>query len=192
MSKYNYTQLSLPTCIRLLRLLPSAKDEQNLRCELLEYPIQSSDTVFHPYEALSYVWGSEDKPKSIIVANQYLNITQSLYTALLRLQNHTCPRIVWVDAICINQANNKEKESQIPLMAEVYAKATRVVVWLGEIEDDSNEALNAIRVTAENSTSLSKTQLPVQAVSTLLERSWFSRVWVRAYINLQCWLKYFN
>ena len=47
----------------------------------------------------------------------------------------------WTDGICINQANEKEKEDQIALMAEIYAKASRVVVWLGEAKDDSDRAL---------------------------------------------------
>jgi hypothetical protein len=138
MPEHRHFQISLPTNIRLLRLLPSEDDPKNLRCELFEHPLRKSDKPSYPYEALSYVWGSEEKPKSITVDNQNLHITQNLYTVLLRLQDHSCPRVIWVDAICINQGNNREKEDQIPLMAEIYAKSSRVVVWLGEAEDDSD------------------------------------------------------
>jgi hypothetical protein len=180
MPEYRHTPLSLPTSIRLLRLLPSDKDPKNLRCELFEYPLQSLDTVSHPYRALSYVWGSEDKPRSIMVDEQNFNVTQNLYLALFRLQNHTCPRIIWVDAVCINQTDEKEKEGQIPLMAEIYAKASCVVVWLGEAEDDSDRALEAIRLTGELSTRLSNVDIFQQAIRQLLQRQWFRRIWVRS------------
>jgi len=179
MSEYRYSQLSLPTSIRLLRLLPCGQDAKTLRCELFEYPIRDSDTVSHPYETLSYVWGSEDKPRSIIIDNRNLHVTQNLYTALLRLRNHTCSRIIWVDAICIDQENKKEKGSQIPLMAEIYAKASRVVVWLGEAEGDGDRALEAIRLTGEKSAKSPDAEVFQQAIRKLLQRPWFRRIWVR-------------
>jgi hypothetical protein len=181
MPEYRYFQLSLSTSIRLLRLLPSEKDAQSLQCELFEYRLRNSDKQSHPYEALSYVWGSEDKPQSIIIDNQSLNVTQNLHTALLHLQDHSFSRILWIDAVCINQTDSKEKEYQIPLMAEIYAKALRVVVWLGEAENDSDRALETIRLVGENSARLSNAEVEFeqQAILKLLQRPWFQRIWVR-------------
>lgn len=179
MSEYRYSQLSLPTSIRLLRLLPCEQDGKILRCKLFEYPIRNSDTVSHPYEALSYVWGSEDIPRSIIIDNQNLNVTPNLYAALLRLRNHTCSRIIWVDAVCIDQVNEKEKGSQIPLIAEIYAKASRVVVWLGEAEGEGDRALEAIRLIGERSAKSPDAEESQQAIRKLLQRPWFRRIWVR-------------
>jgi hypothetical protein len=156
-----------------------------IRCELFEYPIRDPDTVSHPYEALSYAWGSEDKPQSILINNKTLNVTQNLYTALLRLRNHTCSRIIWIDAICINQANEKEKQRQIPLMAEIYAKASRVVVWLGEAEADGDRALEVIRLTGEKSVKPPDAEVLQEAVLKLLQRPWFRRIWVRR-LSFQC------
>jgi hypothetical protein len=178
MSEYRYSQLS-PTSIRLLQLLPSGKDPKLLQCELFEYPLQDFNKPSHPYEALSYVWGSEDKPESITVNNQNLRVTRNLYTLLLRLQDHPCSRVIWVDAICIDQANEKEKEDQLSLMAEIYAKARRVVVWLGEAEDDSERALEAIRLQGESTVTLLSAELAQQAILQLLQRPWFRRVWVK-------------
>ena len=141
MSEYRYYQLS-QTSIRLLRLLPSDKDANKLRCELFEYPLGNSDKPSYPYEALSYVWGSEDKPKSITVNNQNLHITQNLYMALLHLQDHLCSRVIWVDAICINQKDDEEKSAQVALMGQIFRSAEATRVWLGEEADDSTRALN--------------------------------------------------
>jgi hypothetical protein len=38
---------------------------------------------------------------------------------------------VWVDAICINQKDEKEKNQQVRAMSEVYSQAVEVSAWLG-------------------------------------------------------------
>ena len=176
MSEYHYSQLSQPKSVRLLRLLPSK--DADLRCDLFEYSLVDSSKPSHPYEALSYVWGSEKKPKSITVNNQHLPITENLYTALLHLQDGPCARVIWVDAICIDQANKKEKSVQIPLMAEIYAKARQVIVWLGKAEADSDRALEEIRRAGENSATISSAESSQEAIRQLVKRPWFERVWV--------------
>lgn len=37
----------------------------------------------------------------------------------------------WIDALCINQYDNPEKERQVPNMFHIYRKASTVLVWLG-------------------------------------------------------------
>jgi Heterokaryon incompatibility protein (HET) len=179
MPEYLYSPILQPDSIRLLQLLCPKEDLKNLRCKLFEYPLRNRDHPSYPYEALSYVWGSENKPQSIIIDDQNLSVTQNLYTLLLRLQDPICSRIIWVDAICINQKDEKEKVHQIPFMAEIYAKATRVVVWLGEAEGNGDQALEAIRLAGEKSTKLLDTEISQQAIPQLLQRPWFRRIWVR-------------
>jgi hypothetical protein len=188
MPQYCYPSLSRkPNIIRLLRLLPSKGEPENIRGELSEYTLRESDAVNHPYEALSYVWGDEKNPESITIIEDQngrgeLAVTQNLFTALLHLRDREIPRTIWVDAVCINQADEKEKEHQIQFMAAIYAKASRVIVWLGEAQANSDQALEAIRVAAENSMSVSKTQqLEEQGIRELLKRPWFHRIWVRNY-----------
>jgi len=65
-------------------------------------------------------------------------------------------------------------------MAEIYAKASRVLVWLGEAEDDGDQALEAIRLTGETSTKyLSHVKPSRHRILKLLQRPWFQRIWVR-------------
>jgi hypothetical protein len=183
MAPYCHAPLLQPNGIRLLRLLPTKEDSKNIQCELFECALRPSDGAARPYEALSYVWGSTLKPESITIVDQKRDrqfaITQSLHAALLRLRDHDIPRIIWIDAICIDQSNKTERSHQIPLMAEIYAKASRVVVWLGEEKDNSDQALEEVRLAAAGSLDLSKAPQPSrQVITTLLERSWFERVWV--------------
>ena len=60
-------------------------------------------------------------------------ITRNLYAALRRLRYRCLDRFLWVDSICINQEDIEERGRQVRLMAEIYAYANRVVVWLEEV-----------------------------------------------------------
>ena len=54
-------------------------------------------------------------------------------------------RVIWVDAICINQNDLAERKHQVELMASTYAKARSVILWLGVKADGSDQALEEIR-----------------------------------------------
>ena len=179
MSQHHYSSLSPgPDSIRLLRLMPHENERADIQCELVEYSLQDSEQRTHLYEALSYTWGGSDKPRSIYINKQNLPVTVNLHTALSRLRDRCFERIIWVDAVCIDQENLEEKSNQVQLMAKIYSKATRVLVWLGETADDSDGALEGIRDIAakESMNSLDKTIQ--QAILALLQRPWFRRIWV--------------
>ncbi|KAI1127311.1 HET domain protein [Nemania abortiva] len=169
--------------IRLLKLLPHRDKCAPIQCHLVNHFLLDPDSGEGPhlYEALSYVWGSPEKSQIIYTETGFIDITRNLHAALLRLRDRTFPRIIWADGICINQDDSTERACQVQSMAMIYAIATRVVVWLeqpvhGEIATNGDEALEVIRV-AGQSTSDRVSQADRKAVSTLLHRSWFQRVW---------------
>ncbi|EMT68770.1 Heterokaryon incompatibility protein 6, OR allele, partial [Fusarium odoratissimum] len=57
--------------------------------------------------------------------------------ALRRLRWKRKKRVLWIDAICINQADVDEKNTQVPLMQKIYGQGQNVLVWLGEPTDGS-------------------------------------------------------
>ena len=159
--------------------MPSVDESAPIQCQLCNYPLQASDNGTHLYEALSYVWGCSDKRQSIFIDGCDLPITVNLHRALSCLRNHSFERILWVDSVCINQADEQEKERQIQLMAKIYGQANRVIVYLGEAADDSDQALEDIRVAAEDdSLNSSNNRKSQNAIFKLLERPWFRRIWV--------------
>ncbi|OCK76902.1 HET-domain-containing protein, partial [Lepidopterella palustris CBS 459.81] len=90
-----------------------------------------------------------------------------------RLRDPSFERMIWVDAICIDQDNFEEKSHQIQLMAKIYSKAIRALAWLGEAAGDSNRALKGIRIAAEKeSTSSLDNKTIQQAIPALLQRQW--------------------
>ncbi|KAK0724351.1 heterokaryon incompatibility protein-domain-containing protein [Lasiosphaeris hirsuta] len=130
-------------CIRLLRLLPPPDDKSRTECQLITYSLLDSRRT-HSYEALSYVWGSEESKEPIWVDGNKLSVGGNLYKALSHLRDCFVERILWIDAICINQRDDKEKGHEVQSMAKIYAKASHVIAWLGEAVDNSNSALEVI------------------------------------------------
>ncbi|KAJ2990240.1 hypothetical protein NUW58_g3049 [Xylaria curta] len=178
--------------IRLLQLMPHQDEYAPVQCHLVDFSLldPGSGKRPHPYEALSYAWGSPEKPRLVYLETGYLAITENLHAALLRLRDHSFPRIIWADAICINQDDLKERGYQVQLMAMIYAKATRVVVWLEEVVDISlpfhgetitngDRALEAICAAAEGqSADFLEDETSQKAILALFQRSWFRRIWV--------------
>jgi hypothetical protein len=171
---HHHSPLPRGNNIRLLRLIPNKKKTAIIKCQLFNYSLEPDS---HQYDALSYVWGNPNETLPIFIDEHVLHITTNLHAALLCLRDHSLERIIWVDAICINQTDKEDKKSQIQSMVRIYSQANRVIVWLGKAEDDSNQALESIRSVAEDeSTNVSNSQ---EAVLALLQRPWFKRVWVR-------------
>ncbi|KAL8404479.1 hypothetical protein RB594_009368 [Gaeumannomyces avenae] len=192
-----YTYTSLPEgSVRILRLLPNPNEKSRIECQLITFSMLGSG-VTHPYEALSYVWGSEHNKQPIYIDGDVLCVTANLHVALSHLRHWFLERILWVDAICINQDDKPEKEQQVQSMAKIYAKASRVIVWLGEASDNGDQALEAIRMAAQKQhtnsaiyepnhqttlaqdpTNSSNNEANQQAILKLLQRPWFQRIWV--------------
>ena len=198
-------------CSLKLSLLDHANhDDQSTRTLTENYAHFSS--VFHPqvagfklpaYEALSYTWGDDDSKLGITVDGQYLGVNSNLHNALRHLRYHDRPRTIWVDAVCLNQNDETEKQHQIPIMHLIYAQAVRVVVWLGAHSSDSDLAMQYVRdlyatvepgKEGEISDTNHHSKWPVTLLSRaplwkaqtdcwfafyrLLARNWFKRAWI--------------
>ncbi|KAF5566803.1 het-domain-containing protein [Fusarium napiforme] len=133
----------------------------------------------HLYEALSYTWGTSENKKSISIDDQELLITANCHSALVQLRDSFIERVLWVDAICIDQSNTSEREKQVRIMAEVYCKARQVIVWLGEATSDSDLAMQKISEVAEgHDTPAEQDNIIPESIAALLQRPWFRRVWI--------------
>ena len=135
--------------IRLLTVAPGPWDS-DIICELHQAPLN-----FQPeYEALSYTWGRDAAAPSrqIVCSGTILPITQNCYDALCTLHRYFKVRTIWVDSLCINQDNDMEKGLQIPLMRDIYSKARRVFIWLGNGTKESDQALDWITQTSDYET----------------------------------------
>ncbi|KAI0856780.1 heterokaryon incompatibility protein-domain-containing protein [Xylaria cubensis] len=165
------------------------------------------------YEAISYTWGTGEASNPVFVTDDksivpaVLTIGSNLATALTHLRYKDRSRSLWIDAICINQSDENERTAQVKRMSAIYKQASRVVVWLGPGDYSSALAIRTLDylgrqvVTTKDNWMFctpdaeepwwceANCKLPYneetwKAISELLARSWFERVWVIQEIQL--------
>lgn len=142
--RYRYQPLPKSHSIRLLQVGKYDSEHPRLRCWLYTCPL--ADGLRPPFDALSYCWNApvideddEDGTRGdyfyeIEVNGTSWMITESLYEALLARSRSGEERLLWADALCINQTHDEEKTEQVALMGEIYSAADRVIIWLGQNE----------------------------------------------------------
>lgn len=140
-ANYVYRPLSSLRSIRLINLLPSADNPQYpIRCSVTEASLEEAPA----YEALSYTWAYQDGDRSacrqILVDGLPMLITRNCESALRRVRLPSEPRVVWVDAICIDQRNVEEVNQQVGMMGDIYRKTQQTLIWLGESTEGSKDA----------------------------------------------------
>ena len=127
--------------IRLVVIAPRAANPNDDLPHLSVDYTTLTDPRHIRFEALSYTWGDMTDSEPIVITNDEqtdsvkVMISGNLQRALLRLRHDEIPRVFWVDLLCINQTNKKERAEQVALMGEIYSAAEAVRVWLGELED---------------------------------------------------------
>ncbi|KAH9225460.1 hypothetical protein K456DRAFT_1788723, partial [Colletotrichum gloeosporioides 23] len=122
--------------IRVLDLRPSLKSSKVPECEIRVISLRDDKKV-PSYEALSYCWGSPQGTIPIYCVSspkdkdkKQLLVMPSCFDALVHLRSRLSKRTICIDPICINQTSAQDKAQQVPMMAEIYAKAEQVVVLL--------------------------------------------------------------
>ncbi|KAH7196263.1 heterokaryon incompatibility [Fusarium oxysporum] len=88
-------------------------------------PLETAANV--EFSALSYAWGDPLPRKRIICSGRAVEIGPSLHNALVNIRSRQYRRLVWADALCINQNDITERASQVRLMGEIYSAATTTV-----------------------------------------------------------------
>jgi len=159
MSEGPYEALPSSEHIRLIRLEGKPPEQEYLSFVMEIFLI--TDSALPNYRALSYTWGSpvvpddpddiqdsedaidalikvaqqislEDSEEPMVFCNGYaMVVTSNLHDALYQLADYTDVGHIWCDALCINQADSKEKSVCIPIMGDIFSSATTVIVWLG-------------------------------------------------------------
>lgn len=119
---------------RLLRLHPSSghgfakSPSGSLETIRLHDNNRSALTQF---EALSYSWGNEAADRTLSLGNTPFFIKPNLEAALREFSKGKVERLLWIDAICINQADLNERNEQVRMMSLIYQQAARVIIWIG-------------------------------------------------------------
>ncbi|KAF2675041.1 hypothetical protein BT63DRAFT_27130 [Microthyrium microscopicum] len=97
-----------------------------------------------PFQALSYVWGDPTPVSEIEIDGRFCKISQNLSQALLSIYDNTAFRVIWADAVSINQQDNEEKSWQVQQMVHIYSRAESVLSWLGVGDTNSTLAMQQL------------------------------------------------
>lgn len=172
--------------IRLIRLQPSSNLQDRIVTTMSVVPLDNAGQ-FH---TISYAWGSDSSDEYIMCDNVRLPVRKNLNAGLKRIREKmaVCKEdrkrleyfmpTIWVDSICVNQADQGERARQVPMMADIYTKAESVIAWLGEANDW--EGANVLA-------SLQGLKPKAEATATLhalAKRPYFKRRWIVQEITL--------
>jgi len=200
--------------IRLLILNPYNELDQ-VSCQIIHKAlspgltqIEDTNNAVQGYEALSYEWGNplnnqpvlpeiryadeeeQRKLHTIIVDGTTFGVRWNLYCALRQLRLATKPRILWVDALCIDQENDQERNYQVTLMEMIYPRADRVVVWLGrnkwksvnplsQMKDFNDLVLRNMKTGERRNWSFNGMEVKFLSVwYRFLDTSYWNRLWI--------------
>lgn len=151
------------------------------------------------YLAISYVWGD---PKIVGHFESHhkgqerrIPYNNGVFDIIDTILERGTTLYLWIDALCINQEDLRERASQVAMMGVIFSRARQVVAFIGQADDISITAMEFILLTANciwarGSLSYSATGLagllseiaPVdrdwESIKGLTSRTWFHRLWI--------------
>ena len=151
------------------------------------------------YEAISYCWGNCLSKTNIILNGLKFMAPSSAVTPLVYFRQSAKPRFVWIDALCIDQTNDREKEHQVAMMGAIYVSAASTLVWLGVSQDDektkhavrfcSNPAQRIVSEPQQSGIRIEELDQICEEISLpddydysvleiIFDSPWYSRTWV--------------
>lgn len=145
------------TEIRLLQLNKTGEEFANNSKVGGLVTIELNSSSLPEYTALSYTWGSENRPNKIVVNGNAIMVTNNLFDILQTVHNTSAKtydehlgdvfqkrvsNYIWIDAICIDQDDKDEKKSQVDMMADIFGQASLTLIWWGSAADDSDLAID--------------------------------------------------
>lgn len=126
--------------IRLLEVIPNST-RIGFHCELRTVALAEAK---RGYQTLSYVWGDLTNPARISINDGSLAITRALFDFLCEWTRRSLAsslthdingqietRLLWIDAICINQQDVDERSAQVAIMHDIYSSSKGTISWLG-------------------------------------------------------------
>ncbi|KAK7978787.1 hypothetical protein PG988_006277 [Apiospora saccharicola] len=179
-----YTPLDLSKQVtRLLCITPQALATGNSP----EFRLQHALLDTKPqYETISYCWGDPTPCRTVLIDGKELQLPRSSAGIIEHISaTSDQARVIWIDAVCVNQADTKERGHQVALMTRIYSEACQNNIYLGEGDTASLKGLETIRALSVEihrryPAHASDLQTPIDegAVSAFFSLPWFSRVWV--------------
>ncbi|KAH6651851.1 heterokaryon incompatibility protein-domain-containing protein, partial [Truncatella angustata] len=162
------------------------------------------NALSYTWGGLEHTLDGVEHPPHIFLDWHKFEVGENLYWAIQYIRRADKDVYLWVDAICINQEDEQEKGHQVKQMGEIYSAAEEVFIWLGPSNDDIGvlmEWITSIDVQATEAQAIGNNEdwislcsrfmdvrpdkpsqisrsRQIGALTELLGRPWFNRVWI--------------
>jgi hypothetical protein len=138
---FTYSPLQDPTTQFRLLSFEHSSPAALVSCQLETHPITDSP----PYYAISYHYGDPSAVDTVLVNGQETLVNRNCWHALnqVRTQSHA-GGLFWVDSLCINQSDLREKSSQVHRIAAIFSGAAEVWACFGPASGDSDFLLQKL------------------------------------------------
>lgn len=181
----------------------SFQDEKRTSYECLSYTWDESQT-----SEKVYIWQKSSANVNNVDSLQFLHSRINLLIALKYIRLINTSRVIWADAICIDENNIAERDQQIAHMRQIYNHVAQVLIWL-DFENESIfmtlktiERLSAdilltenhhnCKIILESETEVverrfKKSKFTSQhwtSLDQLIRRLWFERLWIKQEVQL--------
>jgi hypothetical protein len=168
--------------IRLLILGPGTKSDP-IYCHLKHANLSGNPV----YEAVSYMWGTDSPSCPINISGYTEHVRENLNDALIQLRRPHDTRVLWIDALCINQDDKQERNQQVAQMGMIYSKAENVCISLGR--KGSRAGTLRPKHAQETFDFMTKVSAFVNVKDSLVDlvHSIEELVWVMNFFSLQYW-----
>ena len=157
------------------------------------------------YETISYVWGDASLRSNVRLNGQEMDVPASSERVLRRFRYTSRERVLWIDALCINQADPEERSSQVALMDKIYSSTIRNLIWLGEGDETTATAVkciqklvdemraetnnirtarellydeNGLQLFASHGLSFAIATYEIESIERFYTSQWFQRLWI--------------
>ena len=185
--------------IRVVRVKPSLTVDGLLQCQLDTVRLDSQ------FFCLSYTWGSAKPRRQIQINDHRFYVRRNLWKFLHIVRQRGEIQPLWIDAICVNQSNVKERNQQVSMMGDIYRNAKEVIVWLGEGDSGLEAALDMIDKKGTLGPKLenterefrsrlglrrSDTQSFPSAIAQVTTLPYWDRVWIKQELMLSQYLRF--
>lgn len=178
---------------RLLVVTPGPPEDTSISVSLE----QCLPQLAQPYDALSYVWGDQKTKTTISLNGKPFDITLNLHWALRRTRHRHQTRLIWADALCINQLDLHERSQQVAMMGSIFSHARNVLVCVGDPpkngeDKDVASLMNGFallwgrhpNIPALRQDDPLRDDPRWRSVANFMSLPWFRRVWVIQEVGL--------
>jgi len=127
---YKYSPLHRRNSTRLLGICPSLSLGARIECKMATAFLHEVSVRGPAYITILYRWSGEMPEKAILIDGQEFRVTNRVYEILKYHRKTIGIMFIWIDTICINQRNEREKAVQVPLMKDIYERCIAVQCWV--------------------------------------------------------------